>query len=209
LKCSTTWQDSGALTPTEHLAHSAWIAVDSTGRASVVYFSAANTLPSITQASVGAAWTPPVLVYSATGSVVVAGFSIDNSGNNTLAFSDYSTTAQPVKVVSSSVIDNTWSAPVKVSGADQSPTQVIFAASPSGAAALCWSARNPSYSNNTIRAAARGTTTGTWTTPKTISPASLQMAGPESIAVNASGHATVIFSGFTANLVHTEYASMY
>ena len=209
-KAVSGWQDSGPLTAADAAGHNAFMAVDPAGHAGAVYFTNNTTLASITQSDAGAGWTSPTTVYSSTGSLLVAGFSTDLNGSGTLALQDFGASTSPIMAVNGSVLTNTWAPPVTVSGNDQSPNQLIYAGGSGGAAVLVWAAGNPNYSNNMIRAAYRPSTSGAWTQPTTISPAGVSMAGPESVAVNASGNAVVIFSAFNASMsVHTEYASTY
>jgi hypothetical protein len=207
-KGTTTWQDSGPLTTSDPAGHNAFVAVDPAGRAGSVYFINNTTLGSITQSSAYAGWTSPVTVYSSTGVLIVAGLSTDSNGNATLALQDLGPSATPIRVLTGSLVTNTWNPPVTVSGTDPSPNQPIFAGGSGGAAVLVWAAGNPLYSNNTVRAAYRPSAGGAWTAPVTISPAGVQDAGPEAVAVNGAGRAAVIFSAFNSTFsTHTEYAS--
>jgi hypothetical protein len=96
---------------------------------------------------------------------------------------------------------------VDVSGTDESPGQVVFALSASGAAVLSWAAENPNSSSNLVRVATRRTSSAAWSSPRTITPAGAQLAGPEAAAVNAAGQMVVIFSAYDSSFsTHTEYA---
>jgi hypothetical protein len=204
---STNWQDSGPLTAAASTSHNASVAADPADHAGAVYFNGFGTLLAITQAQAGAPWTSPVTVYS-TSMIMKAGLAADSSGNATLALLEIGTAATSVKTINGSLLTNTWNAPVTVSGTDKSTSQIVFAEGSSGAAVLAWSADNPGFTNNKIRAAYRPSTAGAWTAPQTISSPGAQLASPEAAAINAAGNAAVIFSAFDASFsVHTEYAS--
>jgi hypothetical protein len=67
-----------------------------------------------------------------------------------------------------------------------------------------WSRSKPS--NQLLSGPATGT--GNWSTPVTVSEPGNEI-GPEAAAVSSSGSAIVVYSGYDANNVHTEYATNY
>jgi len=203
----TTWLDSGPLTTVDPTTHAALATLDSTGRAGIVY-KMPSALNSITQQAAGATWSAATTVY-ASSILITAGLSADSSGNATLALLDLQTLTGKVVTVDGSLVTNIWQPAVTLSGSDPSPNQVIYSGSTTGAGAIVWAAGNPSYTNNKIRAAVRPSN-GSWTVPRTISPAGAQDAAPEAVAVNANGNAAIIFSAFNSTFSnHTEYAVNY
>ena len=118
-------------------------------------------------------------------------------------FIDFSTSQ--AFAVSGSISNNTWSSPVVLSGSDTSVGQVYFTVASGGVALAVWlnSSATPE-----VRAAIRATPTGTWSSPVTVSGPGTEI-GPEAAAVNSSGEAIVIYSGYNAASVHTEYATNY
>lgn len=205
LAAASAWQDSGPLTAVDPASHSALTTLDRAGRAVLVY-SMPGAYNAITQLAAGSAWSAPALVYAST-SMYTAGLSSDASGNATLALLDLTLGTGQVMTVNGNISNNIWSPAVKVSGGDIYPNQVIYGGSTSGAAVLTWAAGDPNYSNYKIRGAVRLSSAGSWTSPKTLSPANAQLAAPEAVAVNTKGNAAVILSSFDNFFSgHTEYA---
>jgi hypothetical protein len=66
-------------------------------------------------------------------------------------------------------------------------------------------------SNPEVLAAFRATATGSWGSPIVVSgPGCSSLGGscsPEAVAVNSSGNGLVIYSGYDAAQIHTEYAT--
>jgi hypothetical protein len=105
--------------------------------------------------------------------------------------------------VSGSISKNTWSSPVVLSGSDTNVGQVYFALAPSGAALTLWlSSSGPPA----IHAITRGSAMGTWSSPITVSGPGSSIS-PEAAAVDSSGNAIAIYSGYNAAGVHTEYVT--
>jgi hypothetical protein len=92
---------------------------------------------------------------------------------------------------------------VVLSGSDTNVSQVYFAVAPSGAQLAVWMSSSPTQE---IHAATRATAAGTWGSPITV-PGPGSSIAPEAAAVNSSGDAIVIYSGYDAAGVHTEYAT--
>jgi hypothetical protein len=108
--------------------------------------------------------------------------------------------------VSGSIGQNAWSPPVVLSGGDTSVGQIYFALAPNGAALAVWLS---SSATPEIHAVSRATATGAWGIPATVSRPGSSEIGPEAAAVNSSGNAIVIYSGYNTAGVHTEYAVNY
>jgi hypothetical protein len=94
---------------------------------------------------------------------------------------------------------------VVLSRADTSVGQVYFALAPNGASLAIWLS---SSGTPAIRAATRATATGDWSAPVSLSGPGSYIS-PEAAAVEPSGNAIVIYSGYNASSVHTEYATNY
>ena len=101
--------------------------------------------------------------------------------------------------VSGSISNNTWSSPVVLSGSDTNVGQVYFALAPSGAALTIWLS---SSGTPVIHAITRTTAMGTWGGPITVSGPGTSIS-PEAAAVDSSGNAIVIYSGYDAASVRT------
>jgi hypothetical protein len=107
--------------------------------------------------------------------------------------------------VNGSINSNAWSSPLVLSGSDTSVGQVIFAVAPSGAALTIWLS---SSGTPAIHVVTRATATGPWSAPAGISGPGSSIS-PEAAAVESSGNAVAIYSGYDASSVHTEYATSY
>ncbi len=92
-----------------------------------------------------------------------------------------------------------------VSGSDTRLGSVYFALAPSGMTLAVWVT---SSAIPEIHAVIRVTATGSWGSPVTVSGPGSGI-GPEAAAVSSSGNAVVIYSGYNAAAVHTEYATNY
>jgi hypothetical protein len=93
-----------------------------------------------------------------------------------------------------------------LSGSDTSVGQIYFVLAPSGAALAVWLS---SSATPEIHAVVRAAAAGIWSNPVTVSVPGSSEIGPEAAAVNAAGDAIVVYSGYNAADVHTEYASNY
>jgi hypothetical protein len=201
---SSTWQDSGPLTPSSASFHNGYPAVDPAGAAGVVYLKDLATLVSINQSGAGAGWSAPVQVYTAPR-MFLSGLEIDLSGRATVALLDAS--AGKVIAIDGSIVDNSWGNAVNVSAGDPWPSVPVFALGTSGHGVLSWAFTDANQTNYVVRLAVRQSSGAPWSAPRTISP-SLPYAFPEAAAVNAAGKTIVIFGGYnTAQTIHTEFAT--
>ena len=202
---TTAWVDSGSLLGPDRVAHAARLALDSAGEAMVVALSSSGAYISTTQGNSGGAWSPFKTVVNPQGSTIISDLASDDAGQVTLVYELISYPSSQALAVSGTISNNTWSSPVVLSGSDTSVGQVYFALAPSGTALAVWLS---SSGTPVIHAVTRNTALGTWGSPITVSgPGSY--IGPEAVAVDSSGNAIVIYSGYDTASVHTEYATNY
>jgi len=200
-----TWVDSGPLLGPDGASHDARVALDSTGGAMLVARSS-GAYTSATQSFSGGAWSPFKTVVNPQGSSITTDLASDDAGQVTLVYEFIGFSTSQALAVSGSISNNAWSPPVIVSGSDTSLGSVYFALAPSGAALAVWVT---SSATPEIHAVIRATATGTWGSPVTVSRSGSSGIGPEAAAVNSLGEAIVIYSGYNAAAVHTEYAANY
>ena len=202
---TTPWVDSGSLLGPDKALHQARVALDSIGEAVVVAKSSAGDYTSAMQGTSGGAWSPFHTAVANPQSLSAFDLASDDAGQVTLVYEFLNYPTSQAIAVSGSIGSNTWSPPVVMSGSDTSVSQVSFALAPGGAALAVWLANS---ATPVIHAATRATATGAWGQPITVSGPGSSIA-PEAAAVNSSGDATVIYSGYDAASVHTEYATSY
>jgi hypothetical protein len=199
------WADSGSLLGPDSAAHAARVALDSAGEAMLVALNSSGAYSSATQGNSGGAWGPFNTVVNPQGPTIISDLASDDAGQVTLVYEFIGFSNSQALAVSSSISSNTWPSPVVLSGSDTSVGQVYFALAPNGAALAVWLS---SSGTPKIHAVTRATATGAWGSSITVSgPGSY--IGPEAAAVNSSGNAIVIYSGYNAASVHTEYATNY
>jgi hypothetical protein len=202
---TSSWVDSGSLLGPDGAAHQARVALDSTGEAVVVAKNSAGNFAAATEGSAGGAWSPFKTVVVNPQAVASFDLESDDAGQVTLVYEFYSFPSSQAMGVSGSIGNNTWSSPVLLSGSDTGVSQVHFALAPGGGALAVWLANS---ATPVIHAATRATATGAWGQPITVSGPGSSIA-PEAAAVNSAGDAIVIYSGYDAAGVHTEYAINY
>jgi hypothetical protein len=200
------WVHSGVLLGPDADSHGARVALDSHGRAMLVALSSSGAYTSATQGISGGAWSPFNTVVDPQALSIVSDLASDNAGNVTMVYESIGFSTSQALAVSGSISGNAWSPPVVLSGSDTSVGSVYFALAPNGAALAVWLS---SSATPEVHAVVRATATGIWGTPVTVSVTGSTEIGPEAAAVNASGDAIVIYSGYNAAAVHTEYASNY
>lgn len=199
------WVDSGALLGPDRAAHAARVALDSAGEAMVAALSSSGAYTSTTQGSSGGAWSPFNTVVNPQNPTIVTGLASDDAGQVMLVYESIAFPTSQALAVSGSISNNTWSSPVVLSGSDTNVGQVYFALAPSGAALTIWLS---SSGTPVVHAITRATAMGTWGSPITVSGPGTSIS-PEAAAVDSSGNAIVIYSGYNAASVHTEYATNY
>jgi hypothetical protein len=200
------WVDSGSLLGPDRAAHDARVALDSAGGAALVALNSFGAYASATQGNSGGAWSPFITIAAPQGPTITSDLASDDAGQVTLVYEFIGFSTSQAFAVSGSISNNTWSSPVVISGSDTSLGQVYFAVAPSGAALAIW--LNNSATPE-VHAVSRATATGTWGSPVTVSRSGSSEIGPEAAAVNSLGEAIVIYSGYNAAGVHTEYAASY
>ena len=199
------WVDSGALLGPDLDAHDARVALDSGGGAILLALSSSGVYTSATQGNSGGAWSAFKTAVSPQGSTIISDLASDDTGQVTLVYESITYPTSQALAVNGSITSNTWSSPVVLSGTDTSVGQVYFAQAPNGASLAIWLS---SSGTPAIRAATRATATGAWSTPVNLSGPGSYIS-PEAAAVEPSGNAIVVYSGYNAASVHTEYATNY
>ncbi len=200
-----TWVDSGALLGPDDDSHDARVALDSAGAAMLVAMSGAGAYTSATQGNSGGTWGAFKNIVNPQAITITSDLASDNAGHVTLVYELIGFSTSQAFVASGSISNNTWSSPVVLSGSDTSVGQIYFVVAPSGAGLAIWLS---SSGTPQVHAVTRVTATGAWSTPVGIS-GSGTFIGPEAAAVDSSGKAIVIYSGYNAASVHTEYAINY
>jgi hypothetical protein len=199
------WADSGALLGPDNAAHDARVALDSAGGAILLALSSSGIYVSATQDNSGGSWNTFKTAVRPQGSTIISALASDDDGHVTLVYESITYPTSQALAVNGSITNNTWSSPVALSGADTSVSQIYFAQADNGTALAIWLS---SSGTPAIRAATRTTATGAWSTPVDVSgPANY--ISPEAAAVEPSGNAIVVYSGYNAASVHTEYATNY
>ena len=199
------WVDSGALLGPDRAAHAALVALDSAGDAMLAALSSSGAYISATQGSSGGAWSSFNTIVNPQNPTIVTGLASDDEGQIVLVYESIAFPTSQALAVSGAISNNTWSSPVVLSGSDANVGQVYFALAPSGAALTIWLS---SSGTPVIHAITRATATGTWSSPITVSGPGTSIS-PEAAAVDSSGNAIVIYSGYNAASVHTEYVTNY
>ena len=199
------WADSGPLLGPDGAAHDARTALDSAGAAILVAMNSAGAYASATQGNAGGTWSALKAIVNPQGLTITADLQSDDAGQVTLVYEFIGFSSSQALAVSGSIGNNTWSSPVILSSGDTSIGQIYFALAPNGSALAVWLVNSPTPK---IQAVIRATATGTWSSPVAISGPGSQI-GPEAAAVNSSGKAVVIYSGYNAASVHTEYTTSY
>ena len=200
-----TWVDSGALLGPDRAAHAARVVLDSAGDAMVAALSSSGTYVSATQGNSGGAWSSFNTIVNPQSTTIVTDLASDDAGQVMLVYESIVYPTSQALAVTGAISNNAWSSPVVLSGSDASVSQVHFALAPSGAALILWLSSSGTPANHAIT---RTTATGTWSSPMTVSGPGTSIA-PEAAAVDSSGDAIVIYSGYNAASVHTEYATNY
>lgn len=199
------WVGSGSLLGPDRAAHAARVALDSTGEAVLVAQSSSGAYTATTQGSSGGAWSPFKTIISSQYPTLISNLACDDAGQVLLVYESIDFVTSQVLAVGGTISNNTWSSPVVLSGSDTSVGQVYFALAPNGAALTIWLS---SSGTPVIHAVTRANATGPWSSPITVSGPGSSIS-PEAAAVNSSGKAIVIYSGYDAASVHTEYATNY
>ena len=202
---SGAWADSGALLGPDRAAHDARVALDSVGEAMLAALNISGAYTSTTQGSSGGAWSPFNTIVNPQTSTIVTDLASDDAGQVMMVYELISYPTSQALAVSGTISNNTWSSTVVVSGSDTSVGQVYFALAPNGTALALWLS---SSGTPVVHAITRATATGTWGSPIAVSGPGTSIS-PEAAAVDSSGNAIVIYSGYNGASVHTEYATNY
>jgi hypothetical protein len=200
------WIDSGSLLGPDTAAHDARVALDAAGGAALVALNSAGAYASTTQGNAGGAWGSFKTIAAPQGTAITTDLASDDAGQVMLVYEFIvGFSNSQVFAVNGSIANNTWSSPAVISGSDMNVGQIYFAVSPGGRALAIWlnSSGIPA-----VRAITRAAGTGSWSNPVTLSVAGNEIS-PEAATVNSSGSAVVVYSGYDANSVHTEYVTNY
>lgn len=200
------WVDSGVLMGPDLDAHDARVAIDAGGGAIVLALSSAGVYTSATQGNSGGAWSAfKTALNNPNGFTLISDLLSDDAGQVTLVYESITYPTSQALAIGGSIGSNTWSSPAVLSGSDSSVGQVYFALAHNGASLVIWLS---SSGTPAVRAATRATATGNWSAPSSISGPGSSIS-PEAAAVEPSGNAIVVYSGYNAASVHTEYATNY
>lgn len=199
------WVDSGSLLGPDTATHDARVVLDSAGGAALVATNSAGAYAAATQGNAGGAWSAFKTIAAPQGLAIITGLASDDAGQVMLVYEFIGFSTSQAFAVNGSIGNNTWSSPAVISGADANIGQIYFAVSPGGAAVAIWlnSSGTPA-----VRAVVRASGAGAWSSPVTVSTPGNEIS-PEAVAISSSGSAIVVYSGYDANDVHTEYAANY
>jgi hypothetical protein len=199
------WVDSGSLLGPDSATHDARVALDAAGGAALVALNSAGAYASARQGNSGGAWSSFTSIAAPQGQTITTDLASDDAGQVTLMYEFIGFPTSQVFAVNGSIGSNMWSPPAVISGGDMNAGQIYFAVAPGGAALAIWlnSGGTPA-----VRAITRATGNGNWSTPVSISGPGAEI-GPEAAAVSSPGSAIVVYSGYDANNVHTEYVVNY
>jgi hypothetical protein len=198
------WTHTGVLLGPDPDSHIARVALDAAGHAILVALNNAGVYVSATLGTTGA-WSPFATAVFVNGLSIECDVASDSAGNVTMVYEAIGFSTSRAYAIEGSISDNTWSAPVLLSGSD-TVSQIYFSVSPNGSAIAAWLS---SGGVAAIRASIRAGSGAAWGTPVTVSAPSSTEIGPEAAAISNSGSAIVIYSGYDASQVHTEYAVNY
>ncbi len=203
---TSVWADSGPLQGPDDNSHDARVALDSAGQAILVAFSGSGAYVSSTQGAPGGTWSAFGTIVQPQNITIVSDLAGDNAGNVTMVYELIGFNSSQALAVSGAIGNNTWSAPVLLSGSDTEVSQIYFALSTGGAAAAVWLS---STAAPQVHAAVRVSAMAAWSAPAAVSQSGSTSISPEAAAVNSAGGAMVTYSGYNAQGVHTEYAVNY
>lgn len=200
-----TWVDSGPLLGPDKASHAARVALDPTGGAMLEALSSSGVFISATQGNSGGAWSSFNTIVNPQNSTIVTDLASDDAGQVMLVYEFITYPTSQAVAVSGSISNNTWSSPVVLSGGDTNVSQVYFALAPTGAAVTIWLS---SSGTPAVHAINRANAMAPWSAPITVSGPGSSIS-PEAAAVDSSGNAVAIYSGYDNASVHTEYATNY
>jgi hypothetical protein len=134
-------------------------------------------------------------------------FASDSAGHATLV--SWNTGLTSIVAVDGNLTTNTWGKVTPISGSDQFPNYFDYAMSSTGTAIVLWSTMDTS-SNTTWRAATRGGPGVAWNAPATAGTSYDGGGVPDSVAINGTGQAAVVFHGYSSDfLTFIQYTNTY
>ena len=160
------WVDSGGLLGPTKLSHQGWVALDETGRAMLVTVASSGAYISATQGGSGGSWSPFGVVVNVQSISMVSDLASDNASDVTMVYETIGLTTSPAMAVIGAISQNSWTAPMILSGSDTNVSQIYIAMAPSG---RVLAARLSSSPAPEIHAATRSSASAMWSSPATVS----------------------------------------
>lgn len=202
---TTTWQDSGALTPASS-EYATKTIVDGAGHAALLIqniYSA--TIQATTQAKAGARWKPLATAFQGTGSdgAFMWAAEADGKSQASLAWIYLGTSGAGATILDGNTAQNTWSAPVLLSGSDNpgANDNMAFDENLVGGAVAGWT-----DVDGTVRATLRRKAGGAWSAPQTIVTGSqcnvggVVCTGVAAASANSTGRAIIAYIRYDPNV---------
>jgi len=184
--------------------HFGQLAADGVGDLGVLTISGSNIVSLVRH---GSNWTAPAVVV-ATSAVSLGSFASDSAGHATLLGFDYHVTS--ILAVDGNLTNNSWGTAASITGSDQNPNYFRFAMSSKGTAIAFYSLLNFNGGNTIWRAVTRPGAGKPWNAPATAGTSFEGGGMPESVAVNGTGQAVVVFHGLSSDfLTNIEYTNTY
>jgi hypothetical protein len=184
------WSAPVDLSATLQHAYNPQVTVDSTGRATAVWYrsnGANNIIQSSTSVS-GGAWSAPVDLSATLQSAFIPQVTVDSTGRAT-AIWYRSDGANNIIQSSTSVSGGAWSAPVDLSATLQDAYNAQVTVDSTGRATAVWARSNGA---NDIIQSSTSVSGGAWSAPVDLS-ATLQNAYNPQVTVDSTGRATAIW----------------
>jgi hypothetical protein len=205
---TTSWADSGALTP-QSSAYNTKTIIDSSGHAGILLqdgFSA--TIQATTQQKAGAPWSVLTNAFESQGQdgaqlwLAEAG----KKGDASLAFVYLGQSGAYATVLDGKLTNNSWSAANELSLGDNPGTNdnMVFDSNAKGGAVAEWT-----DIDGTVRASMRKKFTGAWSAPQTLTSGSacnvggVVCTGAVASSVNATGKAVVAYIRFDPTVTYS------
>ena len=198
---TTTWSDSGALTPTS-TPYNTRTVIDASGHAALLIQNGfSSTIQATTQAKAGAAWSPLAVAFAGPGNDGAQMWTAEAGakGRANLAFVYLGPAGAFADVLDGSATKNKWPTVNTLSTTDSpgANDNMAFDANLKGGAVAAWA-----DTDGTIRAALRVKATAAWGAAQTITAGSacnvggVVCTGVVAAAVNKSGSAVVAYIRF-------------
>lgn len=205
------WVDSGPLLGPSGSQHFGQLAADGLGDLGVASISSGNVVSVIRHAGV---WRAPAVIAPLTSIGYYTGtgrdnriYASDSAGHVT--FVGWNEGLTSLVAVDGNLATNTWGTVTAISGQDQDPGYFYFMMNPSGKAIAFWSVAGEG-GETTWRAATRAAAGTAWSAPATAGTSFEGGGTPDSVAINGSGEAAVVFHGYSSDfLTYILYTNTY